>query len=95
MDEASRLAGELVDVEGRRDRPNLLELAVDAARAHATVGEISDALEEVWGRHSGQVRTISGVYRDESGASGPVEETRRMAEAFAEAEGRRPRILVA
>jgi methylmalonyl-CoA mutase len=81
--------------EGRRDRPNLLELAVDAARAHATVGEISDALEAVWGRHSGQVRTISGVYRDEAGASGPVESTRRLAEEFEEAEGRRPRILVA
>jgi methylmalonyl-CoA mutase len=74
---------------------NLLKLAVDAARAKATVGEISDALEAVYGRHAGQVRTISGVYRDEAGASGPVEDTRRMAEAFEEAEGRRPRILVA
>ena len=46
---------------------NLLKLAVDAARAKATVGEISDALEEVYGRHAGQVRTISGVYRDEAG----------------------------
>jgi methylmalonyl-CoA mutase len=84
--------------EGRRDRSldsNLLKLAVDAARAKATVGEISDALEEVYGRHAGQVRTISGVYRDEAGASGPMEETRRLAEAFEEAEGRRPRILVA
>ncbi|MCZ2806453.1 methylmalonyl-CoA mutase [Modestobacter sp. VKM Ac-2983] len=84
--------------EGRRGdelSSNLLALAVDAARAKATVGEISDALEAVHGRHSGQVRTISGVYRDEAGASGPVEETRRVAAAFAEAEGRRPRILVA
>jgi methylmalonyl-CoA mutase len=84
--------------EGRRDSSldsNLLKLAVDAARAKATVGEISDALEEVYGRHAGQVRTISGVYREEAGASGIMEETRRMAEAFAEAEGRRPRILVA
>jgi methylmalonyl-CoA mutase len=84
--------------EGRRDRSldaNLLALAVDAARARATVGEISDALEEVYGRHAGQVRTISGVYRDEAGGSGPVEETRRLTEAFADAEGRRPRILVA
>jgi methylmalonyl-CoA mutase len=84
--------------EGRRGREldaNLLKLAVDAARARATVGEISDALEEVYGRHAGQVRTISGVYRDEAGASGPVEETRRAAQAFEEAEGRRPRILVA
>ena len=84
--------------EGRRDaglESNLLKLAVDAARAKATVGEISDALEAVYGRHSGQVRTISGVYRDEAGASGPVEETRRLAARFEEAEGRRPRILVA
>jgi methylmalonyl-CoA mutase len=84
--------------EGRRDsslESNLLKLAVDAARAKATVGEISDALEAVYGRHSGQVRTISGVYRDEAGSSAPVEETRRMAAQFEEAEGRRPRILVA
>jgi methylmalonyl-CoA mutase len=84
--------------EGRRGSDldsNLLKLAVDAARVKATVGEISDALEKVYGRHAGQVRTISGVYRDEAGASGPLDETRRMAEAFEEAEGRRPRILVA
>ncbi|MGI6876986.1 methylmalonyl-CoA mutase [Amycolatopsis sp. 3B14] len=74
---------------------NLLELAVDAARAKATVGEISDALEKVWGRHAGQIRTISGVYRDEVGKSGNVEKARARVEAFAEAEGRRPRILVA
>ncbi|MCZ2848474.1 methylmalonyl-CoA mutase [Modestobacter sp. VKM Ac-2978] len=84
--------------EGRRGSgldANLLKLAVDAARAKATVGEISDALEAVYGRHSGQVRTISGVYRDEAGGAGPVDETRALASAFAEAEGRRPRILVA
>ncbi|TFV87808.1 methylmalonyl-CoA mutase [Blastococcus sp. CT_GayMR16] len=84
--------------EGRRGSDldaNLLKLAVDAARAKATVGEISDALEEVYGRHAGQVRTISGVYREESGSSAPLDETRRLAEAFEEAEGRRPRILVA
>jgi methylmalonyl-CoA mutase len=84
--------------EGRRGNDldaNLLKLAVDAARAKATVGEISDALEKVYGRHAGQVRTISGVYRDEAGKDGAVEQTRAMAAAFAEAEGRRPRILVA
>ena len=74
---------------------NLLALAVDAARAMATVGEISDALEKVYGRHSGQIRTISGVYRDEAGPSTAVERTRTLVEAFEEAEGRRPRILVA
>ncbi|MGW6915088.1 methylmalonyl-CoA mutase [Kitasatospora sp. NPDC054939] len=74
---------------------NLLALAVDAARAKATVGEISDALEKVYGRHSGQIRTISGVYRDEAGPSASVQRTRDLVERFEEAEGRRPRILVA
>ncbi|MFC9056455.1 methylmalonyl-CoA mutase [Streptomyces sp. NPDC057074] len=74
---------------------NLLELAVRAARAKATVGEISDALEKVYGRHAGQIRTISGVYRNETGESPAVERTRAVVDAFAEAEGRRPRILVA
>jgi methylmalonyl-CoA mutase len=74
---------------------NLLALAVNAARAKATVGEISDALEAVYGRHAGQIRTLAGVYRDEAGASGPVEETRALVEEFARGEGRRPRILVA
>jgi methylmalonyl-CoA mutase len=74
---------------------NLLALAVDAARAKATVGEISDALEAVYGRHAGQIRTLAGVYRDEAGHSGPVEETRALTGEFARAEGRRPRILVA
>ncbi|MBL7494324.1 methylmalonyl-CoA mutase [Frankia sp. AgB1.9] len=74
---------------------NLLKLAVDAARAKATVGEISDALEKVYGRHSAQIRTISGVYRDEAGPSPEIGEARRLATAFEEAEGRRPRILIA
>jgi methylmalonyl-CoA mutase len=93
LTDAARAAG-----EGRRGNDldsNLLKLAVDAARAKATVGEISDALEAVYGRHAGQVRTISGVYRDEAGKDGAVEETRRVAAEFEEAEGRRPRILVA
>jgi methylmalonyl-CoA mutase len=74
---------------------NLLALAVDAARAKATVGEISAALEKVYGRHAGQIKTLSGVYREEAGDTGPVEETRALVEKFAKAEGRRPRILVA
>ncbi|MDR7300445.1 methylmalonyl-CoA mutase [Haloactinomyces albus] len=74
---------------------NLLTLAVDAARAKATVGEISDALEKVFGRHSGQIRTISGVYTDEAGPSDNIEGARALVDGFAEAEGRRPRILVA
>ncbi|WP_171108533.1 MULTISPECIES: methylmalonyl-CoA mutase [unclassified Streptomyces] len=74
---------------------NLLELAVRAARAKATVGEISDALEKVYGRHASQIRTISGVYRNEAGESPSVDRTRALVDAFEEAEGRRPRILVA
>ncbi|MET9827825.1 methylmalonyl-CoA mutase [Streptomyces sp. NPDC006385] len=74
---------------------NLLELAVRAARAKATVGEISDALEKVYGRHASQIRTISGVYRNEAGESPNVDRTRTLVDAFEEAEGRRPRILVA
>ncbi|MFH8462880.1 methylmalonyl-CoA mutase [Streptomyces sp. NPDC017991] len=74
---------------------NLLELAVRAARAKATVGEISDALEKVYGRHAGQIRTIAGVYRNEAGESPSVDRTRRLVDSFEEAEGRRPRILVA
>lgn len=74
---------------------NLLELAVNAARAKATVGEISDALEKVYGRHASQIRTISGVYRNEAGESPSVDRTRALVSDFEEAEGRRPRILVA
>ncbi|MCW2918818.1 MAG: methylmalonyl-CoA mutase, large subunit [Actinomycetia bacterium] len=74
---------------------NLLALAIDAARAKATVGEISDALEKVYGRHSAHIRTISGVYRDEAGAATNIEKTRAATDAFDQAEGRRPRILVA
>ena len=80
----------------RTCRNNLLALAVDAARAKATVGEISDALEKVFGRHTAVIRTISGVYRAEAGDS-PADRPRcsRRPTRFAEAEGRRPRILVA
>jgi methylmalonyl-CoA mutase len=74
---------------------NLLALAIDAARAKATVGEISSALERVWGRHAGQIRTISGVYRHEVGLSPNVETARELVAAFAAGEGRQPRILVA
>jgi methylmalonyl-CoA mutase len=75
---------------------NLLERAVAAARAKATVGEISDAMEQVWGRHRAETRTVSGVYSAEAGAmSKDVDRVRRMCEAFAANDGRRPRILVA
>ena len=74
---------------------NLLALAVDAARAKATVGEISLALEKVYGRHRAVIRTISGVYRTEAGQGGNVDKVLEATAEFEEAEGRRPRILVA
>ncbi|ULL11113.1 methylmalonyl-CoA mutase [Mycobacterium liflandii] len=77
---------------------NLLALAIDAARAKATVGEISDALEQVYGRHQAEIRTIAGVYRDEVQGGGnitPLSKATELVEKFAEADGRRPRILVA
>jgi methylmalonyl-CoA mutase len=74
---------------------NLLVLAIDAARAKATVGEISDALEKVWGRHAAEIRTIAGVYRNEVGKGSNIGSATELVEKFAEADGRRPRILVA
>ncbi|MFI7041077.1 methylmalonyl-CoA mutase [Microbispora rosea] len=79
--------------KGAAGGDNLLELAVNAARAKATVGEISDALEKVFGRHAAQIRTISGVYRAEVG--GAADRVREACAQFEKAEGRRPRILVA
>src|SRR3954468_3530874 len=74
---------------------NLLDLAVKAARARATVGEITAALEKVWGRHVAETRSISGVYAKEVGEPVSIRHARDLVEAFAQAEGRRPRILVA
>jgi len=75
---------------------NLLDLAVKAARAKATVGEISDALEKVWGRHRAEIKAISGVYKREVGMASPaVEKVRHLVEQFEHDDGRRPRILVA
>ncbi|MDD4868148.1 MAG: methylmalonyl-CoA mutase family protein, partial [Mycobacterium sp.] len=77
---------------------NLLALSINAARAQATVGEISAALEKVYGRHVAEIRTISGVYRDEAGKAAniaPISQATQLVEKFAQADGRRPRILVA
>ena len=74
---------------------NLMALAINAARVHATVGEISDALEKVYGRHQAEIRTIAGVYREEVGKAGNVATATDLVEKFADADGRRPRILVA
>jgi methylmalonyl-CoA mutase len=75
---------------------NLLAASVDAVRAHATVGEVSAALEQVWGRHVPEVQSVRGVYLREAGQmSEAIEKTRALARAFEDADGRRPRILVA
>ena len=77
-------------------RGNLLELAIDAARHRATVGEISDALERVWGRYQATIRSIEGVYRSEVGKdSEAIDRVRSRSDAFMKKHGRRPRILVA
>jgi methylmalonyl-CoA mutase len=78
-----------------RGNGNLLALAIDAARAKATVGEISMALEKVFGRHVASVKAITGVYKREVGMTGAVERVRAAIELFESEEGRRPRLLVA
>lgn len=74
---------------------NLLACAVDAARARATLGEISDAIEVVSGRHKAIIRSISGVYSANFSNEEEIREVQDMAEGFLENEGRRPRILIA
>ena len=74
---------------------NLLELAVEAARARASLGEISDAVEKAAGRHKAVIRSISGIYSSEFAEEEIIEEVRKMTDEFEEREGRRPRIMVA
>lgn len=74
---------------------NLLALAVEATRAHCSLGEISSAMEKVFGRHKAVIRSISGVYSTEFGKESDVATAQRMADEFAAREGRRPRIMVA
>jgi methylmalonyl-CoA mutase len=76
-------------------RGNLLELSVEAARLRATLGEISAAMEVIFGRHQAVVRSVSGVYQSEFGASGEIEQVRDLTDIFAVRHGRRPRILIA
>ena len=95
--DATRVEAALValEVSARDGGSNLLALAVEAARARATLGEISGALERVWGRYSAPVRSISGVYAAETTDDASFAAARDLVRKFAEAEGRRPRILVA
>jgi methylmalonyl-CoA mutase len=80
---------------GAKGNGNLLELAIEAARARATVGEISDAMESVFGRHRAEIRSISGVYGAQYEGDNEFGAIRGEVEAFAKEEGRRPRMLVA
>ncbi len=79
----------------RSGKGNLLELAVTAAQARATLGEISDALELVFGRYQAQIRSISGVYRSEFGEDANVTKVRTLISRFEKSEGRRPRVFIA
>ncbi len=74
---------------------NLLELAVDAARKRATLGEISEAMEKVFGRFKASIKSISGVYSAEMKDQNDFSEVRKLSDKFAQVDGRRPRILVA
>jgi methylmalonyl-CoA mutase len=73
---------------------NLLALSIDAARARATLGEISFALEKIFRRHKAVIRSVSGVYQSEYGQDPQIEQLRRLTDEFARKQGRRPRILI-
>lgn len=77
------------------NRENLLAIAIEAAKARATLGEISDALEKVFGRYKAQIRSFSGVYSKEMRQDPSFEQAKLLADKFAEKEGRRPRIMIA
>jgi methylmalonyl-CoA mutase len=95
-DGAVRAALDRLTAVARSGNGNLLAASVDAARARATVGEISLAMEKVWGRHRAEIRAVSGIYASTIGeGSEELFRTRSMVAAFAEADGRRPRLLVA
>jgi len=94
-DEAATTAALDALTAGAKGDGNLLALSIDAARAKATVGEISDALEAAFGRHVASVKTVSGVYGKEAGKDAKVSRARDMVAAFVENDGGPPRILIA
>ncbi|MGI4819464.1 MAG: methylmalonyl-CoA mutase [Janthinobacterium lividum] len=94
-DEAAVQAALTELTNGARGNANLMELSVRAARAKATVGEISDALEAAFGRHVAEVKTVSGVYAKEAGNDPKVARAKEMVAAFVENDGGPPRILIA
>ena len=90
-----QMALEVLTEAARSGEGNLLDLSVKAARARATLGEISDALEVVFGRYQAKIRSISGVYAKEIAMNTEFIQARELADEFAQLEGRRPRIMVA
>jgi methylmalonyl-CoA mutase len=93
-DEVKLALGKITD-SAKTGKGNLLDLAVEAARKRATLGEISDAMEEAFGRHKAIIKAISGVYSGEAKADKSFIEAKKLADEFAKLEGRRPRIMVA
>ena len=93
--EEVKLALQKLTEAARSGKENLLALAVDASRKRASLGEISDALEEVFGRYKAQIKSFSGVYSKEIKDDPSFKKAREMANQFAEQEGRRPRIMIA
>ena len=93
-DKVKACLSKLTDAAKNSD-DNLLSLAVEAARNRATLGEISDALEAVFGRYKAQIRSFSGVYSKEIKNDESFEKAKQLADAFAKKEGRRPRIMIA
>jgi len=94
-DGAVRSALEALTKAAETGDGNLLELSVDAARKRATVGEISEALEKVFGRHQAKIEAVTGVYKREMGGDVKLERISKLVDRFVELDGRRPRILVA
>ena len=84
-----------ITISAETGEGNLLELAIDAARKRATLGEISYAMEKVWGRHQEAIRLINNVYSSEYTKMDEIEQVRALTDKFEQQEGRRPRILVA
>lgn len=93
--EATQKALDALTQAAESGEGNLLELSVEAAKKRASLGEISDALEKVYGRYKAVIRSISGVYSSESTGSDSFEKAKQLADKFAEQEGRRPRIMIA
>ena len=95
LTDAAKSSNENTTDSDSHQNKNLLSLAVEAARNRATLGEISDALEAVFGRYKAQIRSFSGVYSKEIKNDESFEKAKQLADAFAKKEGRRPRIMIA